>query len=324
MTKHNQKDEARGFSSMIGAPAEAHRMPEPAGAAGVPRRRASRNGAIVFGCVVFAAAFCIVVALWWALCGELSVWCLVVAALAGWLAASSIHVVLEWEKAVVLRFGKFNRVAGPGIVFTIPIVEFYTLRVDQRVASTYFGAEETLTGDLVPVNVDAVIFWMVWSAKAACTEVEDYAQAVSWMAQTAMRKAIGRTTVAELASRRDQLDEELKEALEEKLNDWGITIIDVEVRDIVIPKELQQAMAAEAVAERKKNARMVLAEAEADISEMLKDAGDVYESSAGAMKLRQMHLAYESVEESGGTLVVPSAFTEGFVDSNVTGPKAEK
>lgn len=236
------------------------------------------------------------------------------AALGGWLAASSIHVVLEWEKAVVLRFGKFNRVVGPGIVFTIPIVEFYTLRVDQRVASTYFGAEETLTGDLVPVNVDAVIFWMVWSAKAACTEVEDYAQAVSWMAQTAMRKAIGRTTVAELASRRDQLDEELKDALEEKLNDWGITIIDVEVRDIVIPKELQHAMAAEAVAERKKNARMVLAEAEADISDMLKDAGVAYEESAEAMKLRQMHLAYESVEESGGTLVLPSSFAEGFVE----------
>ena len=181
-------------------------------------------------------------------------------------------------------------------------------------ASTYFGAEETLTGDLVPVNVDAVIFWMVWSAKAACTEVEDYAQAVSWMAQTAMRKAIGRTTVAELASRRDQLDEELKDALEEKLNDWGITIIDVEVRDIVIPKELQHAMAAEAVAERKKNARMVLAEVEADVSDMLKDAGVAYEESAEAMKLRQMHLAYESVEESGGTLVLPSSFAEGFVE----------
>lgn len=315
MSNAGQKKAGRNFSSMIGAPAEeGPKMPEPAGAAGVPRRRASRNGAIVFGCVVFAAAFCLVIAGWCALGHEPSLALAVVATLAGWLAASSVHMVLEWEKAVVLRFGRFNRVAGPGIVFTIPIVEFYTLRVDQRVASTYFGAEETLTGDLVPVNVDAVIFWMVWSAKAACTEVEDYAQAVSWMAQTAMRKAIGRTTVAELASRRDQLDEELKDALEEKLNDWGITIIDVEVRDIVIPKELQHAMAAEAIAERKKNARMVLAEAEADISDMLKDAGVVYEENAEAMKLRQMHLAYESVEESGGTLVLPSSFAEGFVE----------
>ena len=223
-----------------------------------------------------------------------------------------MHIVLEWEKAVVLRFGKFNRVAGPGLVFTWPIIEFYTLRIDQRVATTYFGAEETLTSDLVPINVDAVLFWMVFSAKKACVEVEDYSAAVAWVAQTAMRKAIGRATVAEVAMRRDQLDAELKDAIEEKLSPWGIDIIDVEVRDIVVPKELQEAMAMEAVAERKKNARMVLAEAEKDISEMLKDASEVYAGDQGAMKLRTMHLAYESVEQSGGTLVIPSAFSEGF------------
>ena len=263
------------------------------------RPRASRNGAVVFAVAVVLAA-------------------LAVAVVAGWLASSSVHVVLEWEKAVVLRFGKFNRVAGPGIVFTWPIIEFYTLRVDQRVSATYFGAEETLTSDLVPVNVDAVLFWMVWSAKNAAVEVEDYASAVSWVAQTAMRKAIGRATVAEVATRRDQLDEELKEVIEEKLNPWGITIIDVEIRDIVIPKELQRAMAQEAVAERKKNARMVLAEAEKDISEMLSDAAEVYGGEGDALRLRTMHLAYESVEQSGGTLVVPSAFSEGFVDQPAT------
>ena len=243
------------------------------------RSRASRNGAVVFAAVVFVLAF---------------------------------GIVLEWEKAVVLRFGKFNRVAGPGIVFTWPIVEFYTLRIDQRVATTYFGAEETLTSDLVPINVDAVLFWMVFSAKKACVEVEDYSAAVAWVAQTAMRKAIGRATVAEVAMRRDQLDAELKDAIEEKLSPWGIDIIDVEVRDIVVPKELQEAMAMEAVAERKKNARMVLAEAEKDISEMLKDASEVYAGDQDAMKLRTMHLAYESAEQSGGTLVIPSAFSEGF------------
>ena len=244
--------------------------------------------------------------------GEIGLVALVSAAIVGWLASSSVHIVLEWEKAVVLRFGKFNRVAGPGIVFTWPIVEFYTLRIDQRVATTYFGAEETLTSDLVPINVDAVLFWMVFSAKKACVEVEDYSAAVAWVAQTAMRKAIGRATVAEVAMRRDQLDAELKDAIEEKLSPWGIDIIDVEVRDIVVPKELQEAMAMEAVAERKKNARMVLAEAEKDISEMLKDASEVYAGDQDAMKLRTMHLAYESVEQSGGTLVIPSAFSEGF------------
>lgn len=278
------------------------------------RRRASRNGAVLFALVVFTVAAGAVLAVAQLVAGGIGLAALACAAIVGWLAASSVHVVLEWEKAVVLRLGKFNRVAGPGVVFTIPIVEFYTLRVDQRVAVTYFGAEETLTSDLVPVNVDAVVFWMVFSAKKACVEVEDYSAAVSWMAQTVMRKAIGRATVAEVAARRDQLDAELKEALEEKLSPWGIDIIDVEVRDIVIPKELQEAMAAEAVAEREKNARMVLAEVERDISEMLKDASDVYAGDKDAMRLRTMHLAYESVKKSGGTLVIPSAFSEGFVE----------
>ena len=266
----------------------------------------------MFAVVVFVLAFGIVLAAAQAAFGEIGLVALVSAAIVGWLASSSVHIVLEWEKAVVLRFGKFNRVAGPGLVFTWPIIEFYTLRIDQRVATTYFGAEETLTSDLVPINVDAVLFWMVFSAKKACVEVEDYSAAVAWVAQTAMRKAIGRATVAEVAMRRDQLDAELKDAIEEKLSPWGIDIIDVEVRDIVVPKELQEAMAMEAVAERKKNARMVLAEAEKDISEMLKDASEVYAGDQDAMKLRTMHLAYESVEQSGGTLVIPSAFSEGF------------
>lgn len=277
------------------------------------RRKASRNGAIIFGIVVFCGAAGIALAGAQLLAGGVGVIAILTAVLAGWLAASSIHVVLEWEKAVVLRLGKFNRVAGPGIVFTWPIVEFYTLRVDQRVIATHFGAEETLTSDLVPVNVDAVVFWMVFSPKKATVEVEDYAAAVSWVAQTTLRKAIGRASVAEVATRRDQLDSELKDALEEKLSDWGIDIMDVEIRDIMVPKDLQQAMAAEAVAERKKNARMIMAEAEKDISEMLMDASEVYAGDADAMRLRTMHLAYESVEQSGGTVVIPSAFSEGFV-----------
>lgn len=278
------------------------------------RPRASRNGAVMFAVVVFALAFAAVLGVAQLAAGGIGLAALIVAAIVGWLAASSVHIVLEWEKAVVLRFGKFNRVAGPGIVFTWPIIEFYTLRIDQRVATTYFGAEETLTSDLVPINVDAVLFWMVWNAKSATVEVEDYSSAVAWIAQTAMRKAIGSTTVAEVATRRDQLDEQLKEAIEDKLSPWGITIIDVEIRDIVVPKELQEAMAMEAVAERKRNARMVLAEAEKDISEMLKDASEVYDGDQDALRLRTMHLAYESVEQSGGTLVIPSAFSEGFVE----------
>ena len=286
----------------------------PGGRVDVDRCKASRNGALAFAVVVFLVAFALVLVTAQIAFGEVTLASVVAASVVAWLVSSSIHIVLEWEKAVVLRLGKFNRVAGPGVVFTIPIIEFYTLRVDQRVATTYFGAEETLTSDLVPINVDAVLFWMVWNAKNATIEVEDYSAAVAWIAQTTMRKAIGRATVAEVATRRDQIDEELKEAIETKLNPWGITIIDVEIRDIVVPKELQEAMSLEAVAERERNARMVLAEAEKDISEMLMDASVVYDGDQDALRLRTMHLAYESVKASGGTLVIPSAFSEGFVE----------
>ncbi|MDO5043469.1 MAG: slipin family protein [Slackia sp.] len=284
-----------------------------ASSAHVERRRTTRNGAVAFSVAVFAVAFVSVVSLSWLAAGRIGLAALLLSCFAGVLASNSIHIVLEWEKAVVMRFGRFHRVAGPGVVFTIPIVEFYTVRIDQRVASVYFGAEETLTKDLVPVNVDAVLFWMVFDPEKAAVEVEDYVTAVSWVAQTSMREAIGRISVAELATRREQLDDELKDRIEQKLSPWGIDIIDVEVRDIVIPKELQKAMAAEAVAERKRNARIVLAEAEQDISAMLADASESYDANDAAMRLRTMHLACESMEEAGGTLVLPSSFADGFV-----------
>lgn len=277
------------------------------------RRRTTRNGATVFSVAIFATAFVLVALLFWSIIGRIGLFELLLSCFAGVLASNSIHIVLEWEKAVVMRFGRFSRVAGPGVVFTIPLVEFYTVRIDQRVASVYFGAEETLTKDLVPVNVDAVLFWMVFDPKKAAIEVEDYTTAVSWVAQTSMREAIGRISVAELATRREQLDDELKDRIEQKLSPWGIDIIDVEVRDIVIPKELQKAMAAEAVAERKRNARILLAEAEQDISSMLADASESYDAADAAMRLRTMHLASESLEEAGGTLVLPSSLADGFV-----------
>ena len=265
-------------------------MPQTGARLETGRRRTSRNGAVAFTIIVFAAACALVLACAQLLAGGIGLAALVIAVVVGALAASSVHIVMEWERAVVMRFGRFNRVAGPGIVFTWPVIEFYTVRIDQRVAATYFGAEETLTSDLVPVNVDAVVFWMVFSPKKAAVEVEDYASAVAWMAQAMLRKAIGRASLAEVACRRDQLDAELKDELEAKLDGWGIDVIDVEVRDIVVP------------------------EAEADISDMLKDASANYEGDPEAMRLRTMHLAYESVKQSGGTLVIPSAFSEGFTD----------
>ena len=278
------------------------------------RRRASRNGAVVFTLFIFGIVAAVALAVDVLVQMQVTVAGLIVAVVLALLAANSVHVVMEWERAVIMRLGRFNRVAGPGIVFTIPVVEFCTIRVDQRVSFTYFGAEETFTNDLVPVNVDAVILWMVFSPKKAAVEVEDYAAGVAWVSQTMLRKAIGRSSVAEVVARRDELDAELSEMLTEKLSDWGIDVIDVEIRDIVIPKDLQAAMAKESVAEREKNARLTLAAAEQDIAAMMADAAEVYGGEDAAMRLRTMHLAYESVKESGGTVVLPSSFSEGFVE----------
>lgn len=224
---------------------------------------------------------------------------------------------MQWEKVVIFRFGKFNRMAGPGLYLTIPFIEQTALKADQRIMVTGFGAEETLTSDLVPINVDAVLFWMVWDAKKACLEVENYYNSVSLAAQTALRDAIGRASVSEVAIRRNQLDQELQEVIEERTSVWGITVMSVEIRDIVIPQDLQEAMSAEAQAEREKNARMVLAEVEKDISSMLVDAANVYDENELAVRLRTMHLLYESVKNSGGTVVIPSAYSEGFADAGL-------
>lgn len=276
--------------------------------------RASNAGVILFSAVVFLVAFGVVLAVAWALTGRIGVVALLLALVVALAVMSSVHIAQQWEKVVVLRFGEFNRVSGPGLFWTIPVVEQNTMRVDGRVRATSFGAEETLTADLVPLDVNAVLFWMVWDAKAACTEVGDFTRTVELAAQTALRDAIGRAGVAEVAIRREQLDRELKRILEEKVAPWGITILSVEVRDILLPKELQEVMSLEAQAEQRKKARIILMEAEQDICEMMGDMGDSYSKNDAALRLRAMHLLYESVRETGGTVVVPSSFSEGFGD----------
>jgi regulator of protease activity HflC (stomatin/prohibitin superfamily) len=276
--------------------------------------QASNTGRIAFGCAVFAASFAVLLAVCWLVLGELTFIPVAVAAVAALIAASVVRVAQQWEKVVVLRMGKYNRVAGPGPFFVIPFVESAAMRVDGRVRVTTFGAEETLTADLVPLYVDAVLFWMVFDAKAACTEVGDFTCAVEMAAQTALRDAIGRGGAAEVALRREQLDRELKERLANKVGDWGVTILSVEVRDIVLPKELQEVMSLEAQAEQRKKARIILMEAEQDISEMMEDVSQTYAENDAALHLRSMHLLYESVRETGGTVVVPSSFSEGFSD----------
>jgi regulator of protease activity HflC (stomatin/prohibitin superfamily) len=280
---------------------------------GVRGNRSSRNGVYFFAGLIFLVFFGAVVGCTYA-AGVLSVWTILAGVVLGVLAVSSIRIAQQWEKAVVLRLGKYARVAGPGLYFVIPIIEHVTICIDQRIIATPFNAEETLTADLVSVDVDAVLFWMVWDAKKACVEVENYPKAVAWSAQTALRDAIGRASVAEVAIRRNQLDKELMNILEEKVASWGITILSVEIRDILVPKELQDVMSLEAQAEQRKKARIILMEAEEDISEMMSEMGDLYSSHDKALQLRAMHLLYESVRETGGTVVIPSSFSEGFSD----------
>lgn len=274
--------------------------------------RASNAGVLLFSAVVFAVSFCAVLGAAGVLAGGIGVGAVIAALVVAVLATMSVHVAQQWEKVVVLRLGKLNRVSGPGLFWTWPVIEQNTMRVDTRVRVTTFGAEETLTADLVPLDVNAVLFWHVWDAKAACTEVGDFTHAVELAAQTALRDAIGRAGAAEVAIRREQLDRELKRVLEEKVAAWGVTILSVEVRDILLPKELQDVMSLEAQAEQRKKARIILMEAEHDIYEILDEMEELIGDHEAVARLRTMHLLNESLREGKGTVVIPSAFAEGF------------
>lgn len=276
--------------------------------------RADEGASFVFSAFVFVVVAVAVMGGGYLACGAVSIWLLTGALALALLAASTLRIAPQWRRDVVLRLGRYHKTAGPGPYLTIPFIDHVSLRADQRIMLTGFSAEETLTRDLVPVNVDAILFWMIWDAEKACMEVEDHYDAVSMAAQTALRDAIGRKDITDVSVHRDKLDEELRFKIEEKTSVWGVSVLSVEIRDIVIPKELQQSMSAEARAGREKNARIVLAEVERDIAAMLHDAADVYRDDEVALRLRQMHLVSQSLQDSGGSLVVPSAYAEGFVD----------
>lgn len=275
-------------------------------------RTASRAGALIFSTALFVVLFAVVQGVCIAVEGQLNFVGILVGLALGWLGVSAIHIAQQWERIVVLRLGKLNRVSGPGLVFTVPIIEHCALYVDMRTRSIPFGAKETLTADLVPLDIDAVLYWMVWDAEKACMEINNYSLAVQLAAQTALRDAIGRSTVASITIRRNQLDQELTKVLDEKVSEWGITVLSVEIRDIIVPEGLQEAMSLEAQAEQRKKARIILMEAEQTIAEMAAEIGDAYEGHDNALDVRRMHLMYESVKDTGGTVVLPSAFADGF------------
>ncbi|HEY1502508.1 MAG TPA: slipin family protein [Acidobacteriaceae bacterium] len=230
--------------------------------------------------------------------------------LAGLYFLFAIKVVDQWEKVALLRFGRYRGLRGPGAFLIIPVVDTLSRYVDQRVRVTTVSAEAALTRDTVPVNVDAIIFWLVWNAEKSILEVEDFMQAISLGSQTALRESIGRHQLAQMITDREALGHELQKILDEKTTPWGITVQSVEIRDVRIPQALENAMSQQAQAERERQARVILGEAEVQVSEQFAQAARVYEESPVALHLRGMNMLYEAIREKGSMVIVPSSAVE--------------
>jgi len=220
------------------------------------------------------------------------------------------QIAKQWEKAVVLRLGKFRGIYGPGLFWIVPVVDSVASWVDQRVMVTPFRAEKTLTKDTVPVDVDAVLFWMVFDAEKAALEVEDYRAAVSWAAQTALREIIGQKELAEILTGRAAMDEELQRIIDERTTPWGVSVQSVEIRDIVIPPNLEEAMSRRAQAERERQARVILGQSELEIAESFSEAAKAYAENPTALHLRAMNMLFEGLKEKGALVIVPSSAVE--------------
>ncbi|MBK9603910.1 MAG: slipin family protein [Anaerolineales bacterium] len=219
----------------------------------------------------------------------------------------ALKVASQWEKAVVLRLGKFHGLKGPGVFWLIPIIDNATMWIDHRVMVTSFSAEKTLTKDTVPVDVDAVLFWVVWDAEKAALEVKDYQSAISWAAQTALREIIGQMSLADILVGRAKMDEELQKIIDERSTPWGVTVQSVEIRDVVIPQVLEDAMSRQAQAERERQARVILGESEQQIAASFAEASQAYINNPTALHLRGMNMLFEGLKEKGALVIVPSS-----------------
>ena len=234
------------------------------------------------------------------------------AAVIGVLAALSPRVAQQWERAVVLRLGRFIGLQGPGLFWIVPFIDVVARSIDQRMITTAFAAEQTLTMDTVPVNVDAVLFWVVHDPQKAALEVQNYPAAVSWAAQTGLRDIIGRTSLADLLRGREKIEHELQLLIDQRSTPWGITVQAVEMRDIVIPSSLQDAMSREAQASREKQARIILGEAEVEIAKSFETAAKAYQNNPTALHLRAMNMLYEGLKEKGALMLIPSSAVESM------------
>lgn len=234
----------------------------------------------------------------------------------------AIQVAKQWEKAVVLRFGKFSGLRGPGLFWIVPIIDTVTTWIDHRVMVTPFSAEKTLTRDTVPVNVDAVLFWVVWDAEKAALEVENYRTAIAWASQTALREVIGQMTLADILVGRAKMDADLQRIIDERTTPWGITVQSVEIRDVVIPPDLEDTMSRQAQAERERQARVILGESEKQIAASFSEASLAYQDNPTALHLRAMNMLFEGLKEKGALVIVPSSAVDTMNLGGIAGVTA--
>lgn len=243
----------------------------------------------------------------------------IVMALFGTYVLFALKVAAQWEKAVILRLGKFRGLNGPGAFWIIPIVDTIPAWIDHRVMVTSFSAERTLTRDTVPVDVDAVLFWLVWDAEKAALEVKDYELAISWASQTALREIIGQMTLADILVGRSKMDSDLQKIIDERTAPWGITVQSVEIRDVIIPQVLEDAMSREAQAERERQARVILGESEKQIASSFAEAALSYADNPTALHLRAMNMLFEGLQEKGALVIVPSSAVDTMNLGGISG-----
>ena len=239
--------------------------------------------------------------------------------LAALLTPLSLLMARQWEKAVVLRFGKLHGIRGPGLFAIVPFMDEVTSWIDQRIQTTEFNAEQALTKDTVPANIDAILFWQVHDPERAALEITDYRSAILRVAQTSLREMIGSSPLSALMSERKMADQQLKDEIGRKTADWGVAAISVEIRDVAIPAPLQDAMSRQAQAEREKAARVILGSAEAEIAQKFLDAANIYGKNPAALQLRAMNIIYETTKERGTTILIPSAMVDCMNPGGVMG-----
>ena len=231
----------------------------------------------------------------------------------------ALKIARQWEKAVVLRLGRFKALKGPGLFWLLPLIDTTPVWIDHRVMVTPFNAEKTLTKDTVPVDVDAVLFWVVWDAEKAALEVENYRNAIAWAAQTALREIIGQMTLAEILVGRAVMDEQLQKIIDERTTPWGVTVQSVEIRDVIIPQGLEDAMSQQAQAERERQSRVILGEAEMQVAESFAEAAKAYVDNPTALHLRAMNMLFEGLKDKGALVIVPSSAVDTMNLGGISG-----